>query len=58
MKKTEESIGTSTYVINKALKNAMCPKLYEEIYFIQYPNIQEYFRIHRAIGRELSNEIT
>ena len=56
MRKTEESIGSITYIVNNAIRNAMCSKMYEEMYFTQIPDIHTYFRIDRAIRRELSNE--
>ena len=58
MRKTEKSIGATTYVVNNALRNAMCSKMYEEMYFTQIPDIHIYFRIDRAIRRELHNKIT
>ena len=58
MRKTKETLEESAYVVNNAIRTAMCPKLYEEMYFTQIPDIPEYFRIDRAIGREFHNEIT
>ena len=58
MRKIKETLEESAYVVNNAIRTAMCPKLYEEMYFTQILNLHEYFRIERAIGRELRNEIT